>query len=146
MQDECVICKAPLKYLEQDILMECEVCHKKENSKTMCVNGHYVCIVTKASPLAKEAWGLANRMTSKALECIGENGGPRCCKRDSYLAILAAVEFTKEHLGVTMEVEDIKCSRSVNNNQCIQGRCPFYKPKVAFICVHNSCRSQMAEA
>lgn len=25
------------------MLMECEICHKKENSKTRCVNGHYVC-------------------------------------------------------------------------------------------------------
>ena len=43
MNEECLICKAPLTYLEADILMECEICHKKENSKTRCVNGHYVC-------------------------------------------------------------------------------------------------------
>lgn len=43
MNEECLICKAPLEYLEADILMECEICHKKENSKTCCVNGHYVC-------------------------------------------------------------------------------------------------------
>ena len=43
MKEECLICKAPLEYLETDELMECEICHKKENSKTRCVNGHYVC-------------------------------------------------------------------------------------------------------
>ena len=43
MKEECLICKAPLEYLEQDVIMECEICHKKENSKTRCVNGHYVC-------------------------------------------------------------------------------------------------------
>ena len=43
MNEECLICKAPLTYLEDDMLMECEICHKKENSKTRCVNGHYVC-------------------------------------------------------------------------------------------------------
>ena len=43
MKEECLICKAPLEYLETDILMECEICHKKENSKTRCINGHYVC-------------------------------------------------------------------------------------------------------
>ena len=41
--EECLICGAPLEYLEQDTLMECAICHKKENSKTRCVNGHYVC-------------------------------------------------------------------------------------------------------
>ena len=43
VKEECLICKAPLVYLNEDIEMECELCHKKENSKTRCVNGHYVC-------------------------------------------------------------------------------------------------------
>ncbi|MBQ9922566.1 MAG: SAM-dependent methyltransferase, partial [Clostridia bacterium] len=43
MKDECLICGAPLKYLETDVVMECAVCHKKENSKATCENGHYVC-------------------------------------------------------------------------------------------------------
>ena len=43
MKDECLICKAPLEYLEEDMEMECYICHKKEMSKTRCVNGHYVC-------------------------------------------------------------------------------------------------------
>ena len=43
MKEECLICKAPLEYLESDRLMECAICHKKENSKTRCVHGHYVC-------------------------------------------------------------------------------------------------------
>lgn len=41
--EECLICKAPLEYLVRDEVMECAVCHKKEPSKTRCVNGHYVC-------------------------------------------------------------------------------------------------------
>ena len=43
MKEECLICKAPLEYLKEDMEMECELCHKKEKSKTRCVNGHYVC-------------------------------------------------------------------------------------------------------
>lgn len=43
MAEECLICKAPLEYLEKDELMECAICHKKENSKTRCIKGHYVC-------------------------------------------------------------------------------------------------------
>ena len=41
--EECLIWQAPLEYLAQDEAMECAVCHKKEPSKTRCVNGHYVC-------------------------------------------------------------------------------------------------------
>ncbi len=87
--------------------------------------GMFVSVVTGSTPLAKEAWGLSNLMTSKALNSIGGIGGPRCCKRDSYLAVTEAVKFTKEHLGVEMELDDIKCIHSEQNNQCIGARCPF---------------------
>ena len=45
--------------------------------------------------------------------------------------------------------EKIQCIFSEQNEQCIKERCPFHKKekkKAAFICVHNSCRSQIAEA
>ena len=227
MKDECLICKAPLEYLDADVEMECYICHKKEMSKTRCVNGHYVCsdchtsgmdsiialcleeksknpieiiekmmsmpfchmhgpehhvmvgaalltayknaggelelekallemysrgkavpggvcgfwgacgagissgiymaIATKSTPLTEEPWKLSNKMTSRALDKISENGGPRCCKRDSYLAITEAVKFTEEKLGVKMELGEIKCSRSAMNNQCIKEKCLFHK-------------------
>ena len=248
MKEECLICKAPLEYLKEDMEMECELCHKKELSKTRCVNGHYVCnechmqgidsligmcmeetsrnpviildqmmaqpfchmhgpehhimvgmalltayknsggdldlkkalvemnsrgrtvpggacgfwgacgaglstgmflsIVTGSTPLGNENFGLSHKMTARALGAIGEIGGPRCCKRDSYLSILQAVDFVKENLGIPMERPKIRCSYSSQNNQCIGARCPFCKKKkkIAFICVHNSCRSQIAEA
>ena len=87
--------------------------------------GMFISIVTKSTPLAGEAWGLSNLMTSAALGKIGEIGGPRCCKRDSYLAILAAVSFVEEKLGVKMECGEVKCSRAHMNNQCIGASCPF---------------------
>lgn len=88
-------------------------------------SGQFVSIVTGSTPLAKEAWGLSNRMTSKSLENIGGVGGPRCCKRDSWLSILTAVEFVREHLGVEMTPSVPVCSYSGKNNQCIGSRCPF---------------------
>lgn len=227
MKDECLICKAPLEYLNEDVMMECAICHKKEMSKTRCVKGHYVCnechtqgmdsifgvclaetsknpigilrklmalpfchmhgpehhvmvgaalltayknaggeidlekalaemrsrgksvpggacgfwgacgagisagmfisIVTGSTPLAGEPWGLSNKMTSAALDAIGSVGGPRCCKRDSYLSILAAIDFVRENLGVEMEKPEIVCIHSAQNNQCIGARCPFSK-------------------
>lgn len=87
--------------------------------------GQFVSIVTGSTPLAVEPWGLSNQMTAKALESIGKVGGPRCCKRDSYLAILAAIDFAAEHLNVHMEKSMPVCTRSGQNNQCIGKRCPF---------------------
>ena len=224
-KEECLICKAPLEYLETDELMECALCNKKELSKTRCVNEHYVCndchtcgmdsiidaclaneskdpiaiigqlmdmpfchmhgpehhvmvgsalltayknaggqidlrpallemqnrgksvpggacgfwgacgagistgmyisIVSGSTPLTQEPWGLSNRMTAKALQKIGAVGGPRCCKRDSYISILAAIDFTSEHFGIQMDRPDITCIHSQRNNQCIGVRCPF---------------------
>ena len=224
-----MICKAPLKYLAEDIEMECVICHKKELSKTHCVNGHYVCnechtrgidsifgvclaensknpieilnkmmllsfchlhgpehhimvgaalltsyknaggkidlakalkemknrgqnvpggacgfwgacgagistgifisIITGSTPLTLEPFGFANKMTAKSLASIGAVGGPRCCKRDSYLSILAAIDFVKENFGVEMEKTEVICNFSAKNNQCIGMRCPFSRNK-----------------
>ena len=87
--------------------------------------GQFMAIVTESTPLTVKPWSLSNRMTAKALDEIGEHGGPRCCKRDSYLSILAAIDFTAEHLGVQMEKSMPVCTRSHQNNQCIGKCCPF---------------------
>lgn len=87
--------------------------------------GQFLAIVTQSTPLAKEPWGLSNQMTARALERIGQMGGPRCCKRDSFLAILAAVDFVREQLGVEMKRTVPVCSYSGRNNQCMGKRCPF---------------------
>ena len=225
MQEECLICKAPLEYLEADEEMECALCHKKENSKTRCIHGHYVCsechtagmdsilglcleekskdpvfiiekmmampfchmhgpehhvmvgaalltayknaggdidlhsaltemvsrgkkvpggacgfwgacgagvstgmfvsILSRSTPLTEEPFRLSHKMTAASLDRIGETGGPRCCKRDSYLSILTAVDFVKEHFGIEMDKPEIICRHFSKNNQCIGKRCPF---------------------
>ena len=84
-------------------------------------------IISKSTPLASEPFALSHLMTSKALGEIGAVGGPRCCKRDSYLSILAAIDFVMEHLGIVMEKPEIVCSHSAQNNQCIGKRCLFAK-------------------
>ncbi|MBQ2627726.1 MAG: SAM-dependent methyltransferase, partial [Eubacterium sp.] len=70
-------------------------------------------------------FALAHKMTAKSLSAIGEIGGPRCCKRDSYLSILSAIDFTAEHFGVQMEKPRVVCIHAAQNNQCIGKRCPF---------------------
>ena len=87
--------------------------------------GQFMAIATGSTPLAKESWGLSNRMTAMALNSIGQVGGPRCCKRDSWLSILAAIDFVREHLGIKMERSIPLCSHSRKNQQCVGMRCPF---------------------
>lgn len=89
--------------------------------------GIFMSIATGATPLTGASWGLANQMTAKSLSSIGQIGGPRCCKRDSYTAILSAIDFADEHLHVKMERPDsIRCHMSERNAQCIKKACPYH--------------------
>ena len=62
-------------------------------------SGMFVSIISGSTPLTNEPFALSHMMTSEALGKIGAIGGPRCCKRDSFLSILAAIDFVKEHLA-----------------------------------------------
>ena len=41
--EECIICGAPLIYLEHPTEMECAICHRKFTNNVRCGQGHYVC-------------------------------------------------------------------------------------------------------
>ena len=89
--------------------------------------GIFVSIITSATPLSVEAWRLANKMTAKSLDVIADNGGPRCCKRNVWLAVTGAIKFVKNNLAVEMENEDsIKCTFFTHNASCKQEECIFY--------------------
>lgn len=90
-------------------------------------SGMFMSIISKSGPLENKPFGLSNLMTSKSLGAIGAVGGPRCCKRDSFLSILSAVDFVRENLGVEMEKTVPACKYSEKNSQCIGERCPFHK-------------------
>ena len=87
--------------------------------------GIFMSVITRNTPLSTDTWRLCNLCTSRALEQVALNGGPRCCKRDSYLSILTTIDFVKENLGVEMEKSEVVCTRSQINNQCIGKKCPF---------------------
>ena len=112
--------------------------------------GAALSVIDGTGPLSVDAsWGKHMEFTSKALYSLSQTGGPRCCKRDAYLSFQKAIEHINENYGVLLESSSIECSFSAENAQCLSIKCPFFKKskkKVAFICVHNSCRSQIAEA
>ena len=102
--------------------------------------GIFISVITESTSLAVEPFGLSNTMTSRALAKIGEVGGPRCCKRNSFLSILAARDFVSEKFGIVMADEadadtdagaDVKngyfpvCRWQKMNAECIGARCPF---------------------
>lgn len=88
--------------------------------------GIFLSLITDSSPLSGAGWGLSNEMTSRALNRIAQSGGPRCCKRDSYSAILSAIDFVQAHFGIEMTRPSIRCRRFAQNNQCLQEACPYH--------------------
>ena len=89
--------------------------------------GMFVSIISKSTPLTNEPFALSHQMTSKALSKIGEIGGPRCCKRDSFLSVLTSIDFVEKHFGVKMESQKVVCGFYPQNSQCIEARCPFFR-------------------
>jgi hypothetical protein len=89
--------------------------------------GIFMSIATNATPLSSHEWKLSNLMTAGSLKMIAESGGPRCCKRDTFIAINEAVHFTSENLHVKMEKdENVRCHYFNNNKQCLASECQFY--------------------
>jgi uncharacterized protein DUF5714 len=89
--------------------------------------GIFISLITNSSPLSKETWGLANQMTAESLRCIGALGGPRCCKRDTYLALKTAKKFVRQKFQITLDVADtIICQFNEFNQECLEEKCPFH--------------------
>jgi hypothetical protein len=89
--------------------------------------GIFVSLITDATPLSVADWKLANLVTAQSLLTVAEHGGPRCCKRNTFLAILKAADFVKEHFGVSFKInKELNCEFYPLNNECLQEKCPFH--------------------
>lgn len=89
--------------------------------------GMFYSIVTKTNPLSKETWRDAQLLTAACLTAIGSHGGPRCCKRDTYLALETTVRFMREHTGIAMEWQrKPQCIFSQRNRECLKETCPYF--------------------
>jgi hypothetical protein len=94
--------------------------------------GIFVSLATGATPLSKGEWRLANLMTSESLRSIAERGGPRCCKRDVFLALQAATAFLDREMHVTLPAEEsVVCDFSALNRECLKAACPFFRNELA---------------
>jgi hypothetical protein len=65
-------------------------------------------------------------MSALSLKVIAENGGPRFCKRDSFLAITAAVTFLNEYFETVLPLgQRTKCELKILNLECLVEKCQF---------------------
>lgn len=90
--------------------------------------GAALAVIDGTGPLTTDdSWSSHMKYTSKALGALAEIGGPRCCKRDAYIAMTNAVEYINSHYPVHLECDEIHCDFSDLNQQCIHERCPYYQ-------------------
>lgn len=89
--------------------------------------GIFISIITGATPLTRESWRLSNLMTARSLHTIAMHGGPRCCKRNTYLAITEAVDYLQEFSGIQLDIyRSIKCEFNSLNKECLEDECQYY--------------------
>ena len=94
--------------------------------------GIFTSLITDSTPLSTDTWGLSNQMTAESLRCIGALGGPRCCKRDVFMALKTVRKMMKQKMDVTLDIPDtVQCEFTEHNKECIEEKCPFHvKEKV----------------
>ena len=84
--------------------------------------GAFYSIISNSTPYSEGQWGLVNTLTGMCLIEIGKIGGPRCCKRDSFIALNTAIDFVSSNLNIQMEKPDkLICDFSERNKECIKG-------------------------
>lgn len=89
--------------------------------------GIFMSLVTGATPLSDRERKIANLITADCLRAIAENGGARCCKRETIRSIITAVEFVRLELGVELPREPSPvCEFTSRNRECLLERCAFH--------------------
>ena len=88
--------------------------------------GIFWSVITDTAPVSADNWGDANRATGKALLTLAEYGGPRCCKRCSWLALQSVVPDAQRKLALPITASMPRCGFHEQNAECIKGRCPFF--------------------
>lgn len=90
--------------------------------------GTFLSILTGTTPLSEDTWGDVNLATAQCLIQLALIGGPRCCKRNSFIALKVGARIASEKFGSEMDIPaDPVCQMHDENPDCIRDRCPFYK-------------------
>ena len=92
--------------------------------------GQALSIINGSTPLKKEEWGQCQRLTSTILGHLADQGGPRCCKRTGFTAVLDTIDFLNQNYPVRMEKpESVTCRFCAGNKQCLKTECPYFPRK-----------------
>lgn len=83
-------------------------------------------LLLEATPYDGEKRQMAQQATHRALGAIAALNAPRCCQRDSWLALREASTLVQEICGVSLEASPFPCGQHRQNRECIRERCPLW--------------------
>lgn len=88
--------------------------------------GIYISILTESGPLATDAWKQTGQLVAHGGNVVSAQGGPRCCKRDSFLSLIETARYSNQLFKTNFVVPDITCDYFPSNQQCKGKNCPFF--------------------
>ncbi len=89
--------------------------------------GQAMSILNGSTPMKTTPWAQCQSLTSDVLGKLAQMGGPRCCKRNGYTAVLTAIEHVRDDLGVQLDAPDkVVCTFFPNNKECLRTACPYF--------------------
>lgn len=90
--------------------------------------GMALAIAQDNAPLKAEGWSETQLMVAHLLEKIARAGAPRCCKRDSRIAVREATPWFSRALGVELALPaaDLSCAVAGQNTACMGEACPYH--------------------
>jgi hypothetical protein len=81
-------------------------------------------VIYGVTPYSSIQRGGANRLTACALMEISRYGGPRCCKRDSVIALYTAMKHFPQFEAMPRIA--YVCGQYMDNTECIRKECPRF--------------------
>lgn len=84
-------------------------------------------VLLAANPYDGEKRQICQQATQKVLEKIASVNAPRCCQRDSWLALREASKLLEENLGKVLTTSrSITCEQFLKNKECIHDQCDLW--------------------
>ncbi len=90
--------------------------------------GIAVSLVLKANPYDGDKRQTVQQATQTVLARIASYTAPRCCQRDSWLALKEASALMQKLTGKLLTVNSFACKQFPENKECIHEQCPLWSP------------------
>jgi len=84
-------------------------------------------IILEANPYSGKERHLVMQVTREVMDRIAAYEAPRCCQRESWIALKAASELSEKYAAIHLPAESgMRCMQHRSNKECIGKLCPLW--------------------